>query len=107
MMTVAEVLGAFRDLPLPVRMRAAADVIEELEREHFDKGLPGSFYLQDPSRDLRDWADDRENENAAGKEQAVRELAEFIRGTDGKGFNSESLARRLIDTGWTRLIPDE
>ena len=96
-------LRAFADLPLPMRMRAAADVLEECNR----------YIHTDPNNDwtpsmLRNDADvwEREDAEKTGKKKAVNELASALYDAGWKKVRTDQ-AQALIDAGWTKVTGDE
>jgi hypothetical protein len=98
-------LRAFHDLPLTMKMRASADVLDECNRR-------GAFAdnVKWRASALREVADTWEREEAeeAGKEKAVEELAATISETGWlSGAGSVRVAQILIDAGWTKVTHDE
>ena len=91
----------FALLPLPQRMRAAADVLEDATNRNGGHEDTSVWRAQQLRVVAEQW--EREDAQAAGKEQAVEELAQEItdiRGVFGGG--SSYIARKLIDAGWTK-----
>lgn len=94
-------LRVFENLPLPQRMRAAADVLEEASR----RKLIYETSVWSPVQ-LRGYADrwEREDADKLSREKQVEELEQIILASE---FRVEALARKLLDVGWTKVTGDE
>lgn len=100
-MTESEVFQAFEQLPLPVKMRSAANVIEHARVERFEhrgkKPWPVSDFV---AQDLRKLASEWEAEDKAAAERDAlvedfaRELYELFEWSGCSG------------AGWDRLLPE-
>lgn len=99
-MTESEVLEAFQNLEMPMRMRESARVLRGANAR-------GIAALDDPwcPSEIDTWADRWEAENAktAETDAAVEELAHELDLSYGLNDYSRAVARKLIEAGWTRI----
>jgi len=100
---VEEIPQVFGKLPLPVRMRLAADVLEQTTTRYHGTGAESSHVDWRPVN-LRYVADDWERADAreAERDRAVEELAQTLGTLLDDEISTNAIARTLIDAGWTK-----